>query len=224
MMSKYKKVLAILWGLTLIVGVLLSVYYLRTHAMTFKEGVILVRTVIKSGLMSLGVFAPLVYIIIYIIRPLIFFPTSILTPLSAVVFGPLLGWVYTFVGENIAASVAFLVARYFGGDMLSRFKKLTLINDELKEHGLRTTIFLRLVPLFPFDVVNFGLGLTSLSFRTYVLGTMLGVLPGLTVYIFLGSSLVSGKYIIPTIIGFVLLSVLANFLRKRNKEVVIKLF
>ena len=51
MISKYKKVLAILWGVTLIVGVLLSIYYLRTHAMTFKEGVILMRAVTKSGLM-----------------------------------------------------------------------------------------------------------------------------------------------------------------------------
>lgn len=191
--------------------------------MTFKEGISVLRTLVKGGLMSLGVFAPLVYIIIYIIRPLIFFPTSVLTPLSAVVFGPLLGWIYTFVGENIAASVAFLVARYFGGDVLSRFKKVTLIDEELHEHGLRTVIFLRLVPLFPFDVVNFGLGLTPLSFRNYVLGTAIGVIPGLTVYIFLGSSLVSGMYIVPTIIGFILLSVLANVFKKSNKGVVKKL-
>ena len=169
------------------------------------------------------IYISIIYILIYIIRPLIFFPTSILTPLSAVVFGPFLGWIYTFIGENIAASVAFLVARYFGGDLLSRFKKLKLLDEELKEHGLRTVIFLRLVPLFPFDIVNFGLGLTSVSFRKYVIGTAVGVLPGLTAYIFLGASLLSGMYIIPTLGIFLLLSILAHYMRKNNKSIMNKL-
>jgi uncharacterized membrane protein YdjX (TVP38/TMEM64 family) len=112
-----------------------------------------------------------------------------------------------------------LVARYFGGDQVKQFKKLALIETELKEHGLRTVIFLRLVPLFPFDVVNFGLGFTSIKWREYVIGTALGVIPGLTAYIFLGASLFSGMYIIPTITLFIVLSLLAHYLRKKNNRV-----
>ncbi len=177
----------------------------------------------REVLMDNMIVAPLIYIIIYTLRPLVFFPTSILTPLSSAVFGPLLGWIYTYIGENIAASVAFFVARYLGGDVVSRFKRLERIDTELQEHGLRTVIFLRLVPLFPFDSVNFGLGLTSVSWRQYALGTAIGVIPGLTAYIFLGASLFSGMYIIPTILGFLVLSLLASLLRKRNKAVIKKL-
>ena len=221
--KNYKKILGITWAMVILFLAGLTYNYLHAHGMSFREGLLMAQGDIKGVLMSLGFFAPIVYIVIYIIRPLVFFPTSILTPLSAVVFGPFLGWIYTFIGENIAASVAFLVARYFGGDIVSRFKKLKLIDEELKEHGLRTVIFLRLVPLFPFDVVNFGLGVTSVSFRKYVIGTAVGVLPGLTAYIFLGASLMSSMYIIPTIAGFLLLSLFANSMRKKNKSIMKKL-
>ena len=221
--KNYKKILGITWAMVILFLAGLTYNYLHAHGMSFREGLLIAQGDIQGVLVSLGFFAPIVYIIIYIIRPLIFFPTSILTPLSAVVFGPFLGWVYTFVGENIAASVAFLVARYFGGDLLSQFKKLKLIDKELQEHGLRTVIFLRLVPLFPFDAVNFGLGLTSVPFRKYLIGTAVGVLPGLTAYIFLGASLLSGMYIIPTIVGFFVLSLLASIMRKKNKSVMKKL-
>ena len=221
--KNYKKILGITWAIVILFLAGLTYNYLHAHGMSFREGLLMAQGDIKGVLMSLGFFAPIVYIIIYIIRPLVFFPTSILTPLSAVVFGPFLAWIYTFIGENIAASVAFLVARYFGGDMVSRFKKLNLIDEELKEHGLRTVIFLRLVPLFPFDVVNFGLGLTSISFKKYVIGTAIGVLPGLTAYIFLGASLLSGMYIVPTIGGFLLLSFLASYMRRKNKSIMNKL-
>lgn len=219
----YKKILGIVWVLTLLILGIWVMGYLHVHVMSLKDWLLMIREDMKHVLMDHMVVAPLVYIVIYIIRPLVFFPTSILTPLSSAVFGPFLGWIYTFIGENIAASVAFLVARYFGGDVVSRFKKLQLIDTELREHGLRTVIFLRLVPLFPFDVVNFGLGVTSLSFKQYVIGTAIGVLPGLTAYIFLGASLLSGMYIIPTIVGFVTLSLLATYFRKHNKGIMKKL-
>ena len=220
---KYKKILVTVWISTVLFLAVATFRYLHNHGMSLSDGLLMLQVTIKSVFISLGFFAPFVYIIIYIIRPLIFFPTSILTPLSSIIFGPFLGWIYTFIGENIAATVAFLVTRYLGGDVLSRFQKLKLIDEELKDHGLRTVILLRLVPLFPFDVVNFGLGLTSVSLRKYVLGTAIGVLPGLTAYIFLGASLLHTMYIIPTLGIFLLLSLLANYLRKNNKSIISKL-
>ncbi len=221
--THYKKIIGLTWLVFLCVVAVYVFQYVGSHDMTFKEFLFMVQGNMEKFLLSNMLLAPIIYIVIYIIRPLVLFPTSILTPLSAVVFGPFFGWIYTYIGENIAASVAFLVARYFGGDQVSRFKKLKLIDDELKDHGLRTVIFLRLVPLFPFDVVNFGLGLTSVKFKQYVIGTAIGVIPGLTAYIFLGASLFSGMYIIPTIICFIILSLFAEFLRKRNKNIMKKL-
>lgn len=214
--NNYKKIAGLTWLFILLMTILYVYQYIQMHDITFKEFLAMSQMSLESFLMANMLLAPFLYIVIYIIRPLVFFPTSILTPLAAVVFGPFWGWVYTYIGENIAASVAFLVARYFGGDQVKKFKKLVLIETELQEHGLRTVIFLRLVPLFPFDVVNFGLGFTSVKFKEYVIGTALGVIPGLTAYIFLGASLFSGMYIIPTIVLFIGLSLLAHYLRKKN--------
>ena len=222
-MKHYKKWLGLLWVTIIVIGLLSMFSYLHSHNMSLKDWFLISQETITKILMHLGIFAPIVYILIYVICPLILFPSSILTPLSAIIFGPYLAWVYTYIGENIAASVAFLVARYFGKGFISRFKKLHIIEEELHNHGLRTVLFLRLVPLFPFDVVNFGLGVTKVSYRNYLLGTALGVIPGLTAYIFLGASLLSGMYIIPTVIAFIVISLLANIFRKKNKEVVSKL-
>ena len=81
--KNYKKILGITWAMVILFLAGLTYNYLHAHGMSFREGLLMAQGDIKGALMSLGFFAPIVYIIIYIIRPLVFFPTSILTPLSA---------------------------------------------------------------------------------------------------------------------------------------------
>lgn len=218
---KIKKILLSIW----IVVIALTAYYLYTHHIT--------PTLLRGYFAQLGPWAILIYIIAYTIRPIVFFPSSIMTPLSALLFGPYLGWIFTYIGETFSATVAFFIAKYFGKDLIAKFEKqnqekggkttanfILKYKERLEKNGFETVIFLRLVPLFPFDFVNYACGLSDISYRTYLIATMIGVIPGLTAYIFLGGSLMNPYFILPTIILFVLLTVLARYLRKKRSELV----
>ena len=97
-----------------------------------------------------------------------------------------------------------------------KFKILKKLDGSISESPFITVLFLRMVPLFPFDFVNFGLGVTKISFRWYILGTLLGVIPGLTAYIFLGTSITNPVFLIPTIIFFAILIGTSWYIKKRS--------
>ena len=211
-----KKYLALIW--LVLLGV--AIYYLRDFAInnsySIGEALKEIIKILQDYIADAGIYAGIIYILIYTIRPLIFFPTSILTPVSAVLFGPVLGWIFTYIGENFSASVAFFVGRYFGGGVTEKFKILKKLDGSISESPFITVLFLRMVPLFPFDFVNFGLGVTKIPFRWYILGTLLGVIPGLTAYIFLGTSITNPIFLIPTIIFFVILISTSWYIKKRS--------
>ena len=207
MLKKHlKKIIALLW-IALLVG---AGYYFWSHGVTIES--------FQAMLKGLGWWGPFFYVIAYTVRPLVFFPTSIMTPAAAILFGPYWGWLLAYVGENFSARVAFFMARFLGQGLVEK-KSNPLIkkyNNALTEKGFETVLFLRLVPLFPFDFVNYSCGLTKIRYSHYSLGTWIGVIPGLTAYIFLGSSLLEPLLLIPTIGLFIGLTLLANFLRKKR--------
>jgi uncharacterized membrane protein YdjX (TVP38/TMEM64 family) len=110
---------------------------------------------------------------------------------AGAVFGSIMGTVYANIAATIGATLAFLVTRYLLRDVvLSRFgAKLEGINRELESRGFNYLLFLRLVPLFPFFLINLAAGLTRLPLRTFFFGTMLGIIPGGFVYVNAGASL-----------------------------------
>ena len=85
---------------------------------------------IQSEILSYGFLAPVVYILLYCLRPLILFPAPLLTTISGTLFGPYKGVLYTIMGENISANIVYLLGRYFGGDVSS------LINSKIKTAAL----------------------------------------------------------------------------------------
>jgi len=141
-----------------------------------------------------------------------------MTPLSAVLFGPFIGWIYTYIGENLSATVAFFAARYFGRNFVKENENAFIqkYDKKLKTNGFETVLILRLIPLFPFDFVNYASGLSSIKYRHYIFATLLGVIPGLTAYIFLGGSLTNPYLIIPTIFLFSIITFLAHRYQKRH--------
>ncbi len=185
----------ILGGLWVIV-IVFAIYYYFTTEISIEN--------IRTYLDGLGAWAALAFILAYTVRPLVFFPASIMTPLSAVLFGPLLGWIYTYIGENLSATVAFFTGRYFGRKFIKERENdfIRKYDDKLKNHGFETVLILRLMPWFPFDFVNYASGLSAISYRSYICATLLGVIPGLTAYILLGGSLMNPYLLIPTIIIF----------------------
>jgi len=134
------------------------------------------------------------FMAIYIIQTALALPGAVILSLSAgAIFGPLLGTTYAVTAASIGATLSFLITRYLLREtVLNRLgSKLEIINKELEERGINYLLFLRLVPAFPFFLINLAAGLTRLPLRTFVLGTFFGIIPGGFVFVNAGASLAS---------------------------------
>lgn len=116
---------------------------------------------------------------------------AILSLAAGAIFGTAIGVVCVIVSATLGATLAFLATRHLLRDaVMNRLGgRVEEINRELEAHGFNYLLFLRLVPLFPFFLINLSAGLTRLPLRTFVVGTMLGIIPGGFVYVSAGASL-----------------------------------
>ncbi len=133
-----------------------------------------------------------VFVLVYIIQTALSLPgATVLTLAAGAVFGAVAGTAYVNIGATVGATLAFLVARYLFRDFIqNKFgTRIEKINRELESRGFNYLLFLRLVPLVPFFLINLGAGLTRLPLRTFFLGTMVGIIPGSFVYCNAGASL-----------------------------------
>ncbi len=135
-----------------------------------------------------GPVAPLLFILVYALAAVLFLPGSVLTLAGGALFGPVLGTLYNLTGATLGATLAFLIARYLASDWVAskaggRVKQL--ING-VEGEGWRFVAFVRLVPLFPFNLLNYALGLTRLRLLHYIVATYLFMLPGAVAYTYLG--------------------------------------
>ena len=134
------------------------------------------------------------FILVYTAQTALSLPgAAILTLAAGAIFGALLGTVWVNIGATTGAVLAFLLARTLLRDWVVQTfgNKMESLDRGLRESALSYLLFLRLVPLFPFFLVNLACGVTGLPIRTYILGTMVGILPGSFVYANAGSSIAS---------------------------------
>lgn len=148
------------------------------------------------------------FLAIYIAQTALSLPGATILSLAAgALFGAVMGTVYAVTGATLGATAAFLVTRYLFHETVQRKfgRRLASINRELETSGLNYLLFLRLVPLFPFFLINLGAGLTRLPLRTFVIGTAIGIIPGGFVYCNAGASLATieqaGDVASPRVIG-----------------------
>jgi uncharacterized membrane protein YdjX (TVP38/TMEM64 family) len=133
-----------------------------------------------------------IFIVAYIAQTALSLPGAAILSLAAgAIFGAVMGTVYVNIGATIGATLAFLATRYLFHDVIeNKFgPRLEKINRELETRGLNYLLFLRLVPLFPFFLINLGAGLTRVPLRTFFFGTMIGIIPGSFVFCNAGASL-----------------------------------
>jgi uncharacterized membrane protein YdjX (TVP38/TMEM64 family) len=132
------------------------------------------------------------FMAIYVVQTALSLPGAAILSLAAgAIFGTALGTACAVVAATIGAVLAFLVSRYLLHDAVqNKFGgRLETMNRELEARGLGYLLFLRLVPIFPFFLINLAAGLTRLPLRTFVIGTFLGIIPGGFVYVNAGASL-----------------------------------
>ena len=141
---------------------------------------------------SLGVWGPLVFMVGYALATVAFIPGSLLTLAAGAIFGLGRGTVFVFVGAMVGSAMAFLVARYLARSAIEQRlesrPRFTAIDEAVAKEGRKIVFLLRLSPIFPYNLLNYALGLTNVSFRDYVIAS-LGMLPGTFLYVYYGKAL-----------------------------------
>ncbi|MCP5201659.1 MAG: VTT domain-containing protein, partial [Gammaproteobacteria bacterium] len=147
---------------------------------------------LESWLAEVGSAAPLLFIGLYALATVLFLPGSVSTLAGGALFGPVWGTLYNLTGATLGAVLAFLVARYLASDWIQvrieagasgRTERLL---KGVEAEGWRFVAFTRLVPLFPFNLVNYALGLTRIPLSHYALASFVFMLPGALAYTYLG--------------------------------------
>jgi uncharacterized membrane protein YdjX (TVP38/TMEM64 family) len=138
---------------------------------------------------GLGVWGPVVFIIGYVVAAVAFVPGSLLTLAAGAIFGLVYGVVYVFIAAVLGSAASFLVSRYLARAAIERRlthnPRFAAIDRAVGAEGRRIVFLLRLSPVFPFNLLNYGLGLTRVRFADYLVASI-GMLPGTVLYVYYG--------------------------------------
>ena len=176
-----KKKKAILKAFILVAFIILAIYVMRfTPAKEF-----LTQEVLRRLLETAGFWAPLAFMMVYVVGICLLVPGSLLTALGAAIFGAYWGFLYVWVGAMAGASAAFWIGRTLGREFAASLisDRLRKYDDAIERNGFATVLYLRLI-YFPFTPMNFAMGLTKVRFRDYFFGTGLGIIVGTFVLTF----------------------------------------
>ena len=147
---------------------------------------------LRGLIQGYGALAPVVYMLVYTAAPALFLPGLPLTIAGGILFGPFWGVVYTITGATLGACVAFLISRYVAREWLAnkfRSPRWRRLDEGVEKHGWKIVAFTRLMPIFPFNLLNYAFGLTKITFLHYAVTTFLFMLPACIAFIVFSSSL-----------------------------------
>lgn len=185
---------------------------------------------LRDYIQGFGRVAPLVYILAYALNTVsVVPPIAGLSLAAGLAFGHFWGAIYLMVAALIGTSFTFLISRFFGRNMVERllkgrFKKL---DQSLARRGFVTVLFFRVVPIIPYEILNYAGGLSKIRFKDYFLATLLGLVPGVIIAAFFGGSLgevkglrdlLSAKFISASIalIAIILVPLIYQQIKKRR--------
>jgi uncharacterized membrane protein YdjX (TVP38/TMEM64 family) len=172
---------AVIKALVFVVFILAMIYIFRfTSLKSFLTQKALIRF-----LESAGMWAPVLFILVYAVGVCLFVPGTLLTALGAAIFGAYWGFLYVWIGAMIGASAAFFIGRTLGREFAASLigDRLKKYDDAIERNGFATVLYLRLI-YFPFTVMDFGMGITKVRFWDYFAGTGLGILVGTFIFTF----------------------------------------
>ena len=175
-MSKYKIFLLIL----LVLFVFGLFYALKQFGFDIGK--------IQAYIKNTGTVAPLIFILIYAIGPIFFMPITPLAVIGGILFGPFWGLLYTLIGVNLGACTTFIISRYLMKDWVDRKSpaRVQLIQQKIEKEGWKFVALARITPIFPFNVQNYIFGVTNISLKSFLLASMISLIPGTFAYVYLG--------------------------------------
>lgn len=211
-MEKNKKVMILL----IILFSLIITYFIFFRGLTPEA--------LRNYIDNFGYLAPLVYMLCFTLLPIAFFPVPVLALAAGLLFGFIPGTIYTMVGATLNSAIMFFMAKVLAKDAVTSLlqKKLPekwssfLVNLDDKK-GFGVIFILRLIPAIPYNLINYGAGLTSIKFSNYMLSTFLGILPGTLVFLNIGNQALNihDPAFIVSIVILILLTIFSLILGKK---------
>jgi uncharacterized membrane protein YdjX (TVP38/TMEM64 family) len=171
---------------------------LVTLVITVAIVIVIAKTLNIQGLLhqsliwvrSLGSLGVIAFIFIYNLATILFIPGSVLTLGGGAIFGLFRGSIYVLIAATIGATFAFLIGRYLSRDriskLLEKYPKFQAVDRAVGSEGFKIVFLTRLSPLFPFNLLNYAFGITQVSIKDYILGSI-GMIPGTVIYVYIGS-------------------------------------
>ena len=168
--------------LVLVVALLAGISWLALHRELLKTASL------EQELLRFGPWAPVLFVGLYALATVLFFPGSILTVAGGALFGPIWGTLWNLIGATLGATLAFAIARYVASYWVAERagERLARLTRGVDEEGWRFVAFVRLVPLFPFSLANYAFGVTRIRLGEYVLASFVCMAPGALAYTYLG--------------------------------------
>ncbi len=182
------------------------------------------QDVMREWIGGFGLWGPMVYMLLYALAPSLMLPGLPITVVGGVLFGPFWGIVYVTIGATAGATLAFIIARKMGREWVESLVKggrMREIDEAVQRKGWKIVAFTRLIPLFPFNFLNYAFGLTKIGLGPYFIATLIFMLPGITAYVIFSSSILDifhGR-ISPAFIAGIVLVVLVSLVPLIYKKV-----
>ena len=218
-----KLFLVALW----ITGLVALYQYQHTNNLTVTDTTLALFTFISAS--AIG---PILYIAAYTIRPITFLPATALTILSGVFFGLYGGIIYTIIGANLSATVAYFIGRFFGGKNAAAGNGLFgRFAESCRTRPFITILTMRLIFL-PYDAVNYGAGFLKIPYLPYLTATIVGTLLGIATFVAIGASIsveefktngisagaINSTFLLLSALIFITSLGIAKFLAQKNKS------
>lgn len=180
-LAKSKFWLRVLLGLGLAIGV--AILYQHLNLQTLLQNALLW----VKNLGSVGIVA---FVVIYNLATVLFIPGSLLTLGGGALYGVFWGSIYVVIAATLGATIAFLIGRYYARSWVAKqlqgHPKFQAIDQAVAKEGLKIVLLTRLSPMFPFNLLNYAFGITCVSLKDYIIGSI-GMIPGSMMYVYLGS-------------------------------------
>ncbi|WP_233588439.1 TVP38/TMEM64 family protein [Legionella septentrionalis] len=162
----------------------LAIVVITGCAIIFQQNV----SLLIEWITKLGWIAPILFLVLYCFATIFFLPTMMLTLAGGAIFGPFLGIIYNLLGATLGAACAFCISRHLVSDKLIGInqKRINKFILGVEERGWQFVAILRLLPVVPFSLVNYGLGLTRIKFTQYMWATVIFLIPLEIIYTYCG--------------------------------------
>lgn len=199
-------------------------YFVRLHHKLNSFRVLHIRPRdIKRYILSYGEFAALAFVVIYSLKPILFIvPASLLSIMAGGIFGPWKAFLLSMVSCFLSATFAFFLAKKLGRPFVDKILKgkVMKLDSGIEKHGFIIMLLMRLSFIFAYDPLSYAAGLTAMEYKDFILGTVIGIVPEMLAYSFMGKNFQGGfslKAFFPLVIIFIIASI-AAFIYKNYKS------